>query len=79
MKMTFPKERLDYAIDRLREYKQAKAPLESRIKEEELWWQLRHWEVIGKPGKPMADAVVSWPGSRSGRVDASRPFGRRNR
>ena len=40
-------ERLEQAIARLREYKRAKAPLENRLKEEELLWQLRHWEVIG--------------------------------
>ncbi|MEA4920797.1 MAG: hypothetical protein VB078_07745 [Clostridiaceae bacterium] len=60
MKMTFPKERLDYAIDRLREYKQAKASLENRIKEEELWWQLRHWEVIEKPGHEGEAPVSAW-------------------
>ena len=47
MTKDFPKERLEYAISCLRDYKRAKAPLESRIKEEELWWQLRHWEVLG--------------------------------
>ena len=44
----FPRERLEYAISCLREYRAAKAPLESRIREEELWWQLRHWEVMGR-------------------------------
>lgn len=51
-------ERLEQAIARLREYKRAKAPLENRLKEEELWWQLRHWEVIGneKEGSGPASA-----------------------
>ena len=32
----------------LMKYKQGKANLESRIKEDELWWELRHWEAIRK-------------------------------
>lgn len=32
-------------------YKQGKANLESRIVEDELWWQLRHWEAIGRHAK----------------------------
>lgn len=34
------------AIEILTRYKQGKANLESRIVEDELWWELRHWEVI---------------------------------
>ena len=45
------KEKLQYAIDCLRDYKAAKAPLEQRIKNEELWWQLRHWEAMGEDPK----------------------------
>ncbi len=44
--MDFPRQRLDEAIARLREYKRAKAPLERRLREEELWWRLRHWELM---------------------------------
>lgn len=32
----------------LMKYKEGKANLESRIKEDELWWELRHWEAIRK-------------------------------
>ncbi|MBE6993678.1 MAG: hypothetical protein E7423_03425 [Ruminococcaceae bacterium] len=49
--LQFPKERLEEAIGRLREYKRAKAPLEKRLREEELWYQLRHWELIGGEGE----------------------------
>ena len=30
----------------LKEYKTAKSSLEQRIIEEEMWWKLRHWEVL---------------------------------
>ena len=60
--MQFPKERLEEAIGRLREYKRAKAPLEKRLREEELWYQLRHWELIGgegeRPGPTSAASAV---------------------
>ena len=32
----------------LTEYKNGKANLEKRIVEDELWWELRHWEVLRK-------------------------------
>lgn len=32
----------------LQKYKQGKANLESRVVEDELWWELRHWEAIGR-------------------------------
>ena len=38
------------AIETLNRYKQGKANLERRIVEDELWWELRHWEVIRNPG-----------------------------
>lgn len=36
------------ATEILARYKSGKANLEKRIKEDELWWELRHWEAIGK-------------------------------
>ncbi len=45
------------ATELLGKYKRGKANLESRIVEDELWWELRHWEAIGKKkqgqGKPL--------------------------
>lgn len=38
------------ALETLRRYKQGKANLETRIVEDELWWELRHWEVIRRKG-----------------------------
>lgn len=32
----------------LQKYRQGKANLENRIIEDEKWWELRHWEVIGR-------------------------------
>ena len=40
------REELAKAIDTLTRYKQGKASLETRIVEDELWWELRHWEAI---------------------------------
>jgi len=40
------KEEVGKAIDLLTRYKQGKANLENRVVEDELWWELRHWEVI---------------------------------
>lgn len=42
------KEEIKKAAEILTKYKQGKANLESRIVEDELWWELRHWEVIRK-------------------------------
>lgn len=39
------------ATETLKKYKQGKANLEARIVEDELWWQLRHWEAIGRGKK----------------------------
>lgn len=36
------------AQDILRKYKSGKANLEARVVEDELWWELRHWEAIGR-------------------------------
>lgn len=49
------KEELAGAIDTLTRYKQGKANLESRVVEDELWWELRHWEAIRK-GRQSRDA-----------------------
>lgn len=39
------------ATETLKKYKQGKANLEKRIVDDELWWQLRHWEAIGRGKK----------------------------
>lgn len=36
------------ATEILARYKRGKAKLEARIKNDELWWELRHWEAIGR-------------------------------
>ena len=36
------------ALETLTQYKKGKENLEKRIVEDELWWELRHWEAIGK-------------------------------
>lgn len=42
------KEEIAKAVETLTRYKQGKTNLEARIVEDELWWELRHWEVIGR-------------------------------
>lgn len=56
------KEELAGAIDTLTRYKRGKENLESRVVEDELWWELRHWEAIRRDrqsrecgGRSMAD------------------------
>ena len=39
-------EDVEKAASILQEYKSGKANLESRVVEDELWWELRHWEAI---------------------------------
>lgn len=36
------------AVDTLTKYKNGKQHLERRVVEDELWWELRHWEAIGR-------------------------------
>ena len=54
---------VERGIDLLTRYKDGKSNLENRIVNDELWWELRHWEGIGqskarrvdKNGKPVAE------------------------
>ena len=39
---------VERGIDLLTKYKDGKSNLESRIVNDELWWELRHWEAIGQ-------------------------------
>ena len=39
---------VEKAAETLKKYKDGKKNLEDRIVEEEQWWKLRHWDVIGK-------------------------------
>lgn len=46
------KKAIERAIATLKDYKDGKRNLETRIVEEERWWKLRHWDVIrGKSGE----------------------------
>ena len=51
------------AADILTRYKQGKANLESRIVEDELWWEGRHWEAVrgkGQAGEDRAEPTSAW-------------------
>lgn len=51
----------------LRKYKDGKANLESRVIEDELWWELRHWEAVGRNKDSRAGKVAqNMPKSTSG-------------
>lgn len=47
----------------LAEYKQGKANLESRIIEDELWWELRHWEAVGRKKAQTGQSAPAQPSS----------------
>lgn len=54
------KEEISKAAEILTRYKHGKANLENRIVEDELWWELRHWEVIRRqkdPNGPMPSSA----------------------
>ena len=42
------KKAIEQAVETLKKYKDGKKNLEDRIVEEEQWWKLRHWDVVGK-------------------------------
>ena len=46
------------ATEILTKYKQGKANLENRIVEDELWWEMRHWEAIGRGRQQSGDIRV---------------------
>ena len=55
------KKTIEKAVDTLKKYKDGKRKLEDRIVEEERWWKLRHWEVIGKDeGEDRAQPTSAW-------------------
>lgn len=51
---TITEEDVARGVEILQRYKQGKANLERRIIEDELWWELRHWEAIGRGKKDIA-------------------------
>lgn len=40
------KDQLKKAMETLKKYKEGKSHLEDKIKKNELWWKMRHWDVI---------------------------------
>ena len=42
---------VEKATKTLKDYKEGKKNFEDRIVEEEQWWKLQHWDVIGKDEK----------------------------
>ena len=61
------KEEISLAMDTLKRYKSGKSHLEHRVVEDELWWELRHWEAIRKDatfgGQRAADLLDPHPTS----------------
>lgn len=59
------KEEIARAAELLSRYKDGKKMLESRVVEDELWWELRHWEVMrrareGKAQLPQPQPTSAW-------------------
>ena len=59
------KEEIARAAELLSKYKDGKRMLESRVVEDELWWELRHWEVMrrareGKAQLPQPQPTSAW-------------------
>ncbi len=60
-KKVIDKKAIEKAAQTLKDYKNGKRKLEDRIVEEEQWWKLRHWEVIGKGDKEdRAQPTSAW-------------------
>ena len=57
------REEIAKAISTLAKYKQGKANLENRVVQDELWWELRHWEAIRQGKKASPEAVTAEPSS----------------
>lgn len=54
------REEISRAVEILSEYKAGKANLERRIVEDELWWELRHWEAIRGKDKSQPNPTSAW-------------------
>ena len=52
---------IEKAAETLKKYKEGKKSLEDRIVEEEQWWKLRHWDVIGNDlGNDRPQPTSAW-------------------
>lgn len=58
-KQAIGQEEIAEAAKILSQYKDGKANLETRIVEDELWWELRHWDVIRKEKNPRGPQPTS--------------------
>ena len=69
------KQDLARAAELLTKYRQGKTNLESRIVEDELWWELRHWEAVGRGGRSAGGSAgaVSPLGQVHARPEGPRP------
>ena len=54
------KKAVEKAAETLKKYKDGKKNLEDRIVEEEQWWKLRHWDVIGKGETDRPQPTSGW-------------------
>lgn len=59
-KKTIDSKAIQKAAETLKKYKEGKKALEDRIVEEEQWWKLRHWDVIGSEGKDRPTPTSAW-------------------
>ena len=54
------KKAIEKATQVLKKYKDGKKTLEERIVEEEQWWKLRHWDVVGKGELDKPQPTSAW-------------------
>ncbi len=58
------KKQIDEAREALKDYKAARSNLENRIVEDELWWEMRHWETLRRNHSTCKK--MQWPEPSSG-------------
>ena len=63
MQKVITEQDIDRAATILNKYKGGKAALEQRVINDELWWELRHWEAIGKHKRNREEEVRIEPTS----------------
>lgn len=51
---------INKAKDLLKKYRQGKASLDKRIVENDQWWRLRHWDVVGRKAENDLQPASAW-------------------
>ena len=67
-KLPIGRDEIIRAGELLKKYKAGKANLEQRVVDDELWWELRHWEAMGRKHllRPHTEVGILWRGRHGG-------------